>query len=100
MNPIFGKPAGGSGDIGPAALIQRLMGILHGNDPQKVTQLLAKQNPQFAQFMRSWWQRKMGLILNRSNKCSDCIEVGAPRCKINFRRLYVWTTCLSLTLLP
>ena len=35
MNPIFGKPAGGSGDIGPAALIQRLMGILHGNDPQK-----------------------------------------------------------------
>ena len=53
MNPIFGKPAGGSGDIGPAALIQRLMGLLHGNDPQQVTQLLAKQNPQFAQFMRS-----------------------------------------------
>ena len=40
MNPIFGKPAGGSGDIGPAALIQRLMGILHGNDPQKVTQFM------------------------------------------------------------
>ena len=35
MNPIFGKPAGGSGDIGPAALIQRLMGNPSWKRPPK-----------------------------------------------------------------
>ena len=52
MNPLMQQLSGETLQESPETLVKNLMGILRGNDPQKVIQMMAKRNPQFAQFMR------------------------------------------------
>ena len=52
MNPLMQQLSGETLQESPETLVKNLMGILRGNDPQKVIQMMAIRNPQFAQFMR------------------------------------------------
>lgn len=53
MNPLMQQLSGETLQESPETLVKNLMGILRGNDPQKVIQMMAKRNPQFANLCES-----------------------------------------------
>ena len=66
MNPLMQQLSGETLQESPETLVKNLMGILRGNDPQKVIQMMAKRNPQFAQFMRECEGNDGGRIIFHS----------------------------------